>query len=375
MNKAPTSGPDGAGSITGVNRGAWALALVAAGAGAAAVFGLDPTAAGPRGWMPWAGLCVVAAYYAVMLGLAGRPPAKGAVMPSFAPPAGVSPPAARYLWRGAHDQRTTAAALVDMAVAGQVALERENDGLWLEVTGDGEGLPVAEKRMLAALGGPGARVPVNSRPGGAMQRAGRELERGLYDEYAGAYLRAFRGPLVGGLALTVGAALANSLGSEQWFIGLGLFAWLAVWAAGCLFLAHRVWGYWRAAASAFGGRAALLKALALTVFAAPFLAVAVLVFNLAAEEAGARPLVFNCALLLLAPLFILAVRRPTAAGRRLVEAIEGFRLYLEKVEMPRAALNPGPLGTAGRELAFGVALNLEHDWSLRLEEALSDRGD
>jgi hypothetical protein len=57
----------------------------------------------------------------------GRDPATGTIIPLYTPPSGFSPAMVRYLNRMGFDDKTFAAAVVDMAVKGAVTIQ-ENDG-------------------------------------------------------------------------------------------------------------------------------------------------------------------------------------------------------------------------------------------------------
>jgi hypothetical protein len=60
---------------------------------------------------------------------AGRDPRAGTVVPLFSPPDDLSPPGMRYVTKMNVDNRTFAAALVDMGVRGHIRLVEE-DGGW-----------------------------------------------------------------------------------------------------------------------------------------------------------------------------------------------------------------------------------------------------
>ena len=57
----------------------------------------------------------------------GRDPAKGTIIPLFAPPAGFSPAGVRFVSRMGYDDKAFAAAVVDMAVKGAVLIQEEGD--------------------------------------------------------------------------------------------------------------------------------------------------------------------------------------------------------------------------------------------------------
>ena len=77
-----------------------------------------------------AGLVGMLAFYYVAWQRAGRDPRAGTVVPIFSPPDDLSPAGMRYVTKMGVDNRTFAAALVDMGVKGHVRLIEEDRG-WL----------------------------------------------------------------------------------------------------------------------------------------------------------------------------------------------------------------------------------------------------
>ena len=72
----------------------------------------------------------VCAFYYVVWSRAGRDPRAGTVVPIFAPSDDLTPASMRYVTKEQADNRTFAAALVDMGVRGHIRLVEEDDG-WL----------------------------------------------------------------------------------------------------------------------------------------------------------------------------------------------------------------------------------------------------
>src|SRR5258708_7608998 len=64
------------------------------------------------------GFLVTLLYYLIAWSAVGRDPARGVIMALYEPPANLSPSAMRYLMRMGYDNKTFAAAILDMAVRG-----------------------------------------------------------------------------------------------------------------------------------------------------------------------------------------------------------------------------------------------------------------
>ncbi len=70
-------------------------------------------------------LVVLLGFYLWVWYRVGRDPAKGTIIPLFAPPAGFSPAGVRFVSRMGYDDKAFAAAVVDMAVKGAVLIQED----------------------------------------------------------------------------------------------------------------------------------------------------------------------------------------------------------------------------------------------------------
>src|SRR5262249_23709339 len=71
------------------------------------------------------GLLILTLYYVLVWYAVGRDPARGVLMPLYEPPADLSPAGARFLVRMGFDNKTLAAAILDMAVRGFLTIKEQ----------------------------------------------------------------------------------------------------------------------------------------------------------------------------------------------------------------------------------------------------------
>jgi len=100
-----------------------------------------PTAATRFGWflrdnsaliVGLVGMLLVFLYYMTMWYRHGKDPERGTIIALFAPPEGMSPGGVRYLARMAHDSKAFTAALIDMAVKRYISIHQEHHKYWIE---------------------------------------------------------------------------------------------------------------------------------------------------------------------------------------------------------------------------------------------------
>jgi uncharacterized membrane protein YgcG len=267
------------------------------------------------------GLLLLVAYYGRAWQAVGRDPPGRVVVPRYEPPKGQSPAALRYLRRMAYDDRCFAAAVLSLAVKGGLRIEQEASGLLrrsdtftLHRTGPAADTAYSEDeallrdRLFAAESSIVLQNKNHAVINGARQAHRKLLER----RYTPSLFRINGGWHAAGigLSLLLGAvailwpAVRGGFGPSWWMATIP--GWVAIGAIVSALLANFLFGM-------------LLKA-------------------------------------------------PTAAGRAVMDHIEGFRLYLDVAEGDELKLVDAPPLTAGlyeRYLPAALALDVEQAWAER----------
>ena len=268
------------------------------------------------------------------------------------------------------DQRAFAAAVVDMAVKGWLTIEDERGDYTVTRADAHTELLAADERAAfqQIFSGAPALALKNtnhSRVKAAITALKTQLGRDLEAIY---FLRNARW-LIPGLVLT-GLTLLGAVAVAPDIVpALFMIVWLGGWTVGCYFLTSRVIGLWQSRSWA--------GAVFSSVFALPFLAgegFGLYMFGTAVSIPAGVLLVL---LAFLGALFHWLLRAPTLRGRRVMDEIEGFKLYLSVAEQDRLeALDPPELTSAIFEkyLPYAMALDVETAWSAKFEAALEAAG-
>lgn len=354
------------------------------------------------------GLAGVLAFYLVAWHLVGRDPPKGVTIPRFHPPEGVSPGLAAYVhqwgWRGGWRELTAAA--VSLAVKGLVAFEGDADRPTLVRTAlraptgaapasgpaagtgaspPGPDLPAGERTLLSWLERNAGRVTVDRASGPAVASALASFKGAIEKENRHRFFRSNRGHFFAGLALTVAtAAGVLSYGDLS-------EAEIALLVATCVVGAVAGSVIVRMVRAFLAGRragtivVAAIHVAALGWFVFLFLTVRGSFSDDALPPGFGRGLLdallengFPFALVggfaLLNGLFYYLLRAPTVAGQRVMEHLDGLRLYMEKAEGGRLSLVDAPEITTERFerlLPYAIALGVEKPWAEAFESAFA----
>ena len=319
-------------------------------------------------------LIALLAYFYHAWQRAGRDPRPGTVVPLFSPPDNLTPAGMRYLTKMNADNRTFAAALVDMGVRGHVRLVEE-DGGWfsknktrIERTDSPNSLPADEDAALRSLVSNGDSIVMEQKNYAAFQTSKKSLESVLKDQFEGKAFKRNYGWAAAGLLFFFGALWATSAAvvaaadtASIWQIGvtIGCLALAAILA----FLIHE--SSW------------LGKLVCAVIGFVAFAIAAALGFPMFTEALGS-----GSALPLLIPVLALPlviscfwwIAAPTRDGRTLLDHIAGFKQYLSITERERLDRMTMPQDTPEvfeKYLPYAIALGVENRWADRFSSVLA----
>ena len=321
------------------------------------------------------GLVVLFAYYLVAWWSFGRDPARGVVIPLFAPPKDFSAAAVRYVRHMAYDRKGFAAALISMAVKGYLKISEKDGEYTLTRTGKEwkeAGLSAGERGIGTALfDGPKDSITLKQSNHSAVSSAISKLKTALSSEYERTYFVTNLGWFIGGIVILGLTGLATAMMSDDpGSAGFMLF-WLSGWSVGTAFLTHTAVTAWYGVIAGPGSHIVnFFRAAFTSLFALPFIGGLIAVLVIFGGIISLPAMLTLVAGGILAYVFYHLLKAPTAAGAKILDEIEGFRIFLDTAEKDRLEkLNPPEITPEvfERFLPYAIALDCENRWSKRFE--------
>ena len=297
------------------------------------------------------GLLLVLAFYGVAWWLVGRDPPRGTIIPLFEPPAGMSAAAVRFVYHGSYDERCFSAAILDLGVSKHLRINGSGSDTVLERCNSDRPLPPDERDMKSQLFVTKPSVVLDQTNWEPLVRARSALANRLEEAYDGLLPSKNYGWSVVGVMLSAAAVGTIATYSDDFPLSF----WV-VWLTFILLVA------------VFGRAALVLGSVTIGLLVA------------APQARGFVDLIPVAASFILAAVAGRAFRwleAPTNAGRKVMDQIEGLRLYLGVAEEDRLkAFNP-PEKTPElfeRFLPYAVALDFENAWANRFTATLMAAG-
>ena len=328
------------------------------------------------------GLVVLLVYYIVVWAIVGKDPSRGVIMTLYEPPAGLSPAAVRYLQKMGFDDKTFAAAVINMAVARYLAIE-EKDGEYTlkRAQAHRSALAADEKSVAEKLLGSATQIKLETANHAKISAAIQALKTALRMNLEKIYFLANRAYLIPGLLFSVLALAFVALAApgESKVVALFLMVWLTGWSVGVYFLLSQALHAWRGYFSSPSHKVvAFAGAVGLSVMALPFVAGEIGGLVALAYTTSGTVILILLAMVAVNCLFHHLLKAPTHAGRKLMDQIEGFKMFLSAVEKDRLnMLNPPRLTPQLFEkyLPYALALDVEQQWSEQFSDALAQAGE
>lgn len=324
------------------------------------------------------GLLVVLVYFGVVWSQVGVDPPKGTIIPLFDSPDGLSPADIRFIHRMDFDEKCLTAAILSMAVKGFLKIH-DADGIFTlqKVSDDLTKLTNDEKEVAKIIFSLSSSV-VLKQSNQVVRNTLKHLKQALELEHFKVHFQKNSKFLIPGalLSLTTLAASVGSLPAEHKAMSLFMSAWLSIWTFAIVALATKVQLAWRSVIySKAKNGTELASAAFITLFSLPFFA---------GELFGIYVFVHSGSLALLLVVLLLGVanysfyrllKQPTLHGRRIMDKIEGFKLYLSVAEKDRLDyMAPKENSTEHWEmfLPYALALNVESQWTEKFSEVLKN---
>ncbi|MGO8762428.1 MAG: DUF2207 domain-containing protein [Desulfobaccales bacterium] len=321
-------------------------------------------------------LAVLLVFYLWAWFRVGRDPASGTIIPLFSPPSGFSPAGARFVSRMGYDDKAFAAAVVDMAVKGAVLIQEEGDDYTL-VPRDTAKSPLSgdEQLVTAQLFPKGKSVKLENTNYAVINAAIDALKKNLKGELEKVYFFTNSGYLAPGVVITLLGLASVILTSPNLAAAAFGSLWLTIWTVACYYLAVKAYKTWQGARGR--GLAKMLGAFLTTLFCLPFFAGEIAGVAILSTAVSIPAAVALAGLGFLNALFYHLLKAPTLSGRKIMDQIEGFKLYLSVAEKDRLNLLNPPEKTPAlfeKYLPFALALDVENAWSQQFSDVLAKAG-
>ena len=280
------------------------------------------------------GFLLVLAYFLFAWNRVGRDPEAGTIVPLFEPPQGFSPAAVNYLMEMGFHDKAFAAAVINMAVKGTLKIEEDDDEFTLVRTSDDTTSPApGEKALVRKLFRYHSSIVLKQENHKSIGAAKDAFRGKLAAELEKVYFLTNKLYLNPGAVLTILTVMVIAGFSSDGASVVFMSVWLSGWTLGVYGLVKVAVAQWKLVLS--GGMGSLGMAIFLSLFAVPFVIGEFFGLFMLAEATSVLTALILLATVCLLPLFYGLLMAPTMKGRRVLDRIEGFKMYLSVAEKER----------------------------------------
>ncbi len=322
-----------------------------------------------------AGVLVLLLYYSVAWAGVGKDPDAGAVIPRFEPPPDFTPAASRFVMKMGFDNKAFTSAIVNMAVKNQLKIDDKEGTFTLRKTNNGNQQPLSsgEARIMKQLFSRSDTIELKQSNHKRLRKAISAMKESIQTDFETMHFKRNSIYLLPGAAITLIIIVFIIITAQEKIAAVFMTVWLSFWTMGCYGLFLKVYNGWKVAFSQGAGILRKVGALFTTLFAVPFLIglIAGNVFLAMTTSVGSIVALFSA--LLIHIIFYHLLKAPTVQGRRIMDQLEGFKMYLSVAEKERLNLFNSPQKTPElyeKFLPWALALEVEQQWSEQFSEIL-----
>lgn len=324
------------------------------------------------------GFILVLLYYLIAWIKVGKDPEKGIIVPLFNAPDGLSPAAVRYVHRMGYDNECLSAAVINMAVKGVVNIEEKDGKFTLTLTGENEAeLSADELKIKKQLFKSNFSIKLHQANHKKVSSAIRAFKESLSLKFETTYFYSNKLFFFIGLGLSVAVIVGGAVLSDM-AGGVFIVLWLFIWSIGVFFLIFTVFSRWKAVLSGSESKfTALPSAVFMTIFSIPFVGGEFVGMYMMGQLTSPIMVVLLLLTISINVLFFKLLKAPTRFGRRIMDQIEGFKMFLMATEEDRLnRLMPVELTPELFEkmLPYALALGAENEWGDRFNKLLERTG-
>ncbi len=322
------------------------------------------------------GIIILFLYYLFIWVRVGKDPNKGVIIPLYEPPADLSPAAVRFINRMGFDNKAFAAALINLCVKGILKLEEDGKDYKIIKTDSDvvQSVTKDELKLLSKLGftrGTRKTLELKQKNHTLIRSGITGFKSSLKNTYEKIYFITNKKYFFTGIIISIFFLIISGLLSNEEL--LFSLIWNLAWGGGVAGLVYAVFKSWRTALAGRMKGAAIVSALFITLFTVPFVGGLILGMYFL-SGAGSYFIVIGVILIILVNIiFHHLLKAPTRLGRKVMDQIDGFKMYLSVAEKDRLNSIKQPEKTPElfeKFLPYAIALDVENEWGKKFESVL-----
>jgi uncharacterized membrane protein len=314
-------------------------------------------------------------FYIVAWVSVGKDPNKGIIIPMYEPPLNLSPAGCRFINKMNFDNKAFTAAIINLCVKSYTILEKDDNDYTLIKNSDAsiKLLSSDERKLVSKLKfkDNSASLELKQKNHTTIKSSIKALKKSLENLYEKQYFFTNKKYFITGIIISVIFLLiAGILGSEELIFTL---IWNSIWSVGVSVLLFTVFKTWRSVLAGKAKGAAFFGAIFITLFAIPFVGGQIMGLYLLGESGSTLLIIGIVLIAILNIVFHHLLKAPTRLGRKVMDRIEGFKMYLSTAEKDRLNSIKDPEKTPElfeKFLPYAIALDVENEWGKMFESVL-----
>ena len=323
------------------------------------------------------GMLIIFLYYFIAWLIVGKDPEKGIIIPEYKSPENLSPSAIRFIKRMGYDKKTLTVLIMSLATKGYLRIYEDDGNYTLEKIGEKntEQLPVDERSIYENLFKTGEILEIDRKNSHVLLTSQSILTKILSKEYKGKYFFSNELYFLAGLLFSFGLLFytfknIQAISEEIIFLSV----WLLLWSTGLVLMFIAAKGIIKKSLNSPSKIMGVYNVVSYMVILLGFTSAEIMVISKYAEIVTLAIPVYLFYIVTINILFYFLLKAPTKKGRKIMDKIEGFKLYLSVAEEDRLeemTEKTKPQELFEKFLPYAAALDVENKWIDKFDAKLA----
>ncbi len=318
-------------------------------------------------------------YYLLAWVKVGKDPDKGTIIPLFEPPDDISAAGMRYIMKMGSNLDLLPISIIALASKGYLQIKESNGEYTIikSTPPQGSALTADETKTLSELFNSTNTLLLGlSDQSSMLKRANKMLVSILESKYENIYFHTNYLYLIPGALLGIAALAIAAFSSDKLPIAVFMMVWLFIWSIVCFTLVYTAF---KAISNAIAIKSwsAIGSAVSTSFFSLPFIIGEMVGLAIISTVIPMLTIPLLALIVMMNVIFSILMKAPTQQGRKVMDQIEGFKLFLSTTERYRLKELNAP-GTSPelfeRYLPYAMALGVQNAWGQQFNESLLAAG-
>jgi uncharacterized membrane protein YgcG len=320
-------------------------------------------------------LFLILVYFLWAWNKVGRDPNKQAIIAQYDPPRGFSPALMGYVYKMGYYPQLLTSSIISLAIKGYLKIEKDKHYKLLKLSENNDNLSEEQLKLVNEFFKKKNSLVIKQSNHQEIRSGSSEFQNSLAIQNKGKYFNYNSGYFLVGAFISLFITLISLMFLDFILMPTAYFIliWLIFWSIGITFLLIKLFSDWVNFLDE-KSFANLGKFIFTFLVSIPFIAGEIIGIIIFSTTISFPHVLILLLFFVVNIVFLILLKAPTVEGRKIMDEIEGFKLFLSVTEKDRMNFHNPPEKTPElfeKFLPYALALNVQNKWAEQFNEVFN----